>query len=653
MILLAPLLLLAGLALAIPLILHLWQRNEAETEAFPALRYLLTSTRDRDHTRRLRQLFLLLTRLALLTVLTLAAARLVLPVGGRDHPPGSLVLVVDNGISSGLVVDGTRILDHLRDRARDAVGAAGAGDRIWVVAVGEPWRTPVPLTPPQADSVLTTLRPTAVRSVLGDALSRADALLAAAGDGPSQILLFSDFRGILLGEREAVESALLVLDAELPEAPQRGIAEIRVGGGLPPRAGDPSEVEVRIAGADSAGVAVRVHLGEELVSAGRTDERGWGVFPLPSLDAGWWTGRVEIDPDALLTDDQVDFSLQVRSAPAVTVLGSPGPFLGEALETLEAGGRIRTSPPGGTQVQLLTEPAGPLEAGVDAAVDPALELTVVLPPRNPSLLPTFNRWLEARGSSWEMTPADVPLGAEYELEVGGSGFPLSLEDVAVWWRVELQGPAEGILLRTRDGAPWLVEEIEAPGRRLRILASPLDRSSSDLPLSTAMLPFLDRLLDPAEDGGSAPSIEAGQPLPLPPEVRQVRAPDGTLRPADGILFLLETDQPGIWDLLAEDGVTMDRVSVRPAPPPGPRLATEEVAEGIGTGARVIRDPVRWDREILPHRRGREVGPFLVMLAILLLVAEGWLAAPGRAASLRLTHVTPESHSPSSVRRFAP
>jgi hypothetical protein len=647
--LLAPLLLLAGLALAIPLILHLWQRNETETEAFPALRYLLTSTRDRDRTLRLRQLLLLLSRLALLALLVLAAARLVLPIGGRDHPSGSLVLIVDNGLSSGLVVEGSRVLDHLRDRAREAVGAAGAGDRIWVVAAGEPWRTTFPLTPSQADSLLSTLRPTVVDPDLAGALARADALLAAAGDGPAEILLFSDLRGLEMGEPLALESPVLVLDAELPQVPQRGIAEVRVGGGLPPRAGDPSEVEVRIAGADSAGVAVRVHLGEDLVAAGRTDERGWGVFPLPAMEAGWWTGRVEIDPDALLADDVVDFALQVRPAPTVALQGPSPPFLAEALEALEAGDRIRTAPGPSAQVQLLTD----LTGLSDPAVDPATELTVVLPPRDPSLLPAFNRWLEARGASWRMNLPDTPAGAEYRLDVEGSGFPLSLADVTLRWRVGLEGPAGGVLLRTGDGTPWLVEEMEASGRRLRILASPLDRASSDLPLSTAMLPFLDRLLDPAEGPGGATAVQAGRPLPLPPEARQVRAPDGTLHPADGISSLLQTGRTGVWEFLDEGGVVMGRVAVRPAPPPGPRLAAEDVAAWMGTGARIVRDPVRWDQEILPHRRGREVAPFLALLALLLLVAEGWLAAPGRKGGSRSSFVNPQSHSTPSVRRPTP
>ncbi len=621
---LAPLLLLAGLSLAVPLILHLWQRQETETESFPALRYLLTSTRERDRTLRLRQLLLLLTRLALLAVLTLAAARLVLPVGGRDHPPGALVVVVDNGIASGRVVEGERVLDRLRSHAREAVGAAGAADRIWILPVGEPWRTAFPTSPAGADSLLARLEPTPVRGDLGATLARAEALLAAADEGPSQILLLSELRDVDPTTLPALRTPILLAEVELPDEEQRGIAEVRVGGGLPPRAGDPSEVEVRVAGANPEGVAVRVHLEDELVAAGRTDERGWGVFPLPALEEGWRSGWVEIDPDALRTDDRVDFVLRVRPAPTVALTGPPLPFVQEALETLEAAGRIRRSPAGEAQVLLLS--------GDAALPSPATTppLTVLLPPRDPSLLPALNLWLEALGSAWRLGPDEAPQEAERRVAPESSGFPRTLADVPLRWRVRLEGPEGGVLLRTTDGAPWVVEEPLGEDGRIRILASPLDRTSSDLPLSAAMLPFLDRLLDPAEGAGIPTTVEAGHPIPLPPEVRRAREPDGTSRTADGIPSLLGTGRTGVWDLLDAQGATLGRVAVRPAPPPGPRVGAGPVAEalaGEGAEVRTVSGPVPWDREVLAHRRGREVAPALAILALLLLVAEGWLAAP--------------------------
>ncbi|MFW6200401.1 MAG: BatA domain-containing protein, partial [Gemmatimonadota bacterium] len=108
---LSPLLLLAAAALAVPLMLHLFRRRERSRRSFPALRYLKETSRDRARYVRLRQLLLLALRLAVLACLVLAAARLVLPLGGTDHPPGGLAVVVDNGVTSSRVVDDRRVLD--------------------------------------------------------------------------------------------------------------------------------------------------------------------------------------------------------------------------------------------------------------------------------------------------------------------------------------------------------------------------------------------------------------------------------------------------------------------------------------------------------------------------------------------------------------
>ena len=56
---------LAGLAAAaIPIILHLIARRQPPTVVFPAVRYLLDTTREHQHRLRFRNLLLLLVRTA-------------------------------------------------------------------------------------------------------------------------------------------------------------------------------------------------------------------------------------------------------------------------------------------------------------------------------------------------------------------------------------------------------------------------------------------------------------------------------------------------------------------------------------------------------------------------------------------------------------
>jgi hypothetical protein len=141
----------------------------------------------------LRQILLLALRVAALTLIIFAAARLVLPLGGRDDPPAGLAIVVDNGLTSGAVLGNSRVLDSLIVRAREALDRTGERDLVWIVAAGEPWRPSLPMTPDEARARLETLEPTHVTADLGASLARAAALMEAGAPDLREIVLVSDF----------------------------------------------------------------------------------------------------------------------------------------------------------------------------------------------------------------------------------------------------------------------------------------------------------------------------------------------------------------------------------------------------------------------------------------------------------------------------
>ena len=72
---LSPLWLLLAAAIAIPLVLHLLQRHQGPRVVFPAMRYLLRAEREHARQIRLRQLLLLLLRLAIILFIAFTAAR--------------------------------------------------------------------------------------------------------------------------------------------------------------------------------------------------------------------------------------------------------------------------------------------------------------------------------------------------------------------------------------------------------------------------------------------------------------------------------------------------------------------------------------------------------------------------------------------------
>ena len=136
---LSPLFLLAGLAVAVPLILHLFHRHDARRVAFPALRYLLRTEKEHARTIRLRQLLLLLLRMAVILLLVGAGTRPFLRGGGGVHDPTAAVIILDNSMSSGLIRGGNRVLDLLKAVALKSVDGASDEDRVWLIRAGQAW----------------------------------------------------------------------------------------------------------------------------------------------------------------------------------------------------------------------------------------------------------------------------------------------------------------------------------------------------------------------------------------------------------------------------------------------------------------------------------------------------------------------------------
>ena len=130
---LSPLFLLAGVAVAVPIFLHLFQRHQTRRLSFPALRYLERTEREHARQIRLRQIILLLLRVTVLLLLVGAGARLFFAGRGASHPPTAAVIIIDNSLSSGRVDGERRVLEGLKELARSTLDEATDDDRFWVI----------------------------------------------------------------------------------------------------------------------------------------------------------------------------------------------------------------------------------------------------------------------------------------------------------------------------------------------------------------------------------------------------------------------------------------------------------------------------------------------------------------------------------------
>jgi len=579
---LLPAALAALVMVGLPLALHLLRREEFRREDFPALRYLPPEARTSDRRLRIRERILLALRVAAVVLAVFAAARWILPVGASHLPPADLVLVVDDGIGSGAVVEGRRILDLQRDLATGVLASLGPMDRVWLIPASEPRSLRLPVSPAEAREQLEALEPALAPAPVEEAIDRATALLSLRPEGPRRVVVvrFDGARDLRTAPGEGPFDVLEV-DPGIPFPENRGILGVEVNGGLPPRSGEPMEIRVQVSGADAA---VRFVVEGEVVAATRTDRDGEAILVLPPRAPGRITGWLELDPDALRLDDRVPVEIQVLPPPRVQLLGDPGSWVRTALATLDAGGRIQlaagTPDPDARLAGIPGLPAG-------SAILVTDDVVVFLPPTDPTLVARANQVLAAllapaageRGPPLWLAEPRATEGFQEVNRVPGLPEAARGTEVRRHYRLATRDgervPPLALLL---DGSPWI---LETGPPTVRVLASPMDTAWTRLPVSAAMIPVLERLLlpSPAGPAGSREAMASAHP-PVP--------------------------------------VSPDPVASRGPPP---RM---------------------WTASLLPERRGRDATPFLAWLLFVILCTEGWLAAGPRSR----TRPDPETSSPS-------
>ena len=466
-----PVLLLAGLTVAVPLLLHLLHRNEQPRIAFPALQYLLRTEKDHARKIRLRQWLLLALRCVVVLLIAFAAARTVLRSGGAAHPPTALTIILDNSLSSQRVVGGARALDSLKARALDVVNLAGEDDRIWILRAGEPWDVAPPQNRDGARARILDTDPSDAAGNLAAALRRADRLLDDASLENTEIHLLSDLQATAFptAEDPAPPRHPVVVFRGLAEPePNRYVRSVMVGGGLAPRSNRRTEVAITVGAStdDTVSAPVRLFLSGQLRGAADAPAQSTVLLPAGPFPEGALEGYAETDPDALRADDRRYLVAQVGPPPAVAVVGDGGGFLREALAVLEESGRIRRTGPAESDVVFSI--AG---AGLDARRPD--QRVVILPALDPALRTAANQRLLAAGLDAQLGESSAGLRTRDDRT--GLGLDSIRLDLA--WTVEGDGD---VLVRRTDGRPWLVMGADISGS-WALLGSPLSPEATSLP----------------------------------------------------------------------------------------------------------------------------------------------------------------------------
>lgn len=582
---------LAGLvAAAIPILLHLLARREPPTIVFPAVRYLVTTTREYNRRLKLQNWLLLLLRTMLVATLVMAAAGPTVPLKGvPGHAPSALVLIVDNSPSSGAVVGGTPQLAQMVAAGRRVLARATPDDALWLVAADG-----IPRRGDRASlgELLDDMKVSPRRMELGAAITLAGDVLAA-DPRAGEIVLLTDLQASALSP--AHPSAPVVVGRPASPPPGNvGIGTIETG--TQPWSSDGGRVSVTLVGDSGGTVAVSARIGERPARQALGRVGSTVTLTLPGTPSAWWALTAELDPDEFRLDDRR--VVAVRVAPVAKVRwDSTSRFVAAACEVLAMNRRILRGQ------EVTVGRLGPRSS-------------VIQPPADPAELGALNRALAARGVGWSYGNLST------EAAFSDSGAVVGRHRVTRRYSLQANGSGRTGVLASVSGSPWV-----ARGGNVVLLGSRLEPAWTDLPVSAGFMPFMDVLLNRLARGEAALEQGApGDPVPLPDLVSDVRQGDREWRVEGGGLF--EPPEAGVY-YLQSGRDTVGAISVNPDPRES-RLAraSDTQARRLWKGARVVPLEAVGDHAFSLASRGDLRGP-LLWLTLLVGMAEVGLASAWR------------------------
>ena len=604
---LTPLFLLGLAGLAVPVIIHLIQRERKNVVQFPSLMFLQRIPYQSVQRRRIRNWPLLLLRLAALALIVAAFARpffrrtAVAAAGGSG--PREVVILVDRSYSMGY---GDR-WSRATAMAREAIGQVGPSDRASIVFFSSGGEVALKSTPDRSrlNAAVSTGKPGAGATRYGPALKLAGSIASESTLPRREVILISDFQragwqgaegvrlpdGVMLTPRAITDSStsnLSITPISLQRSTFSQQDRVTVTGGVTNHSSSSApNVELAL---EIDGRAVQT----ERLSIEANSSASFTFAPFTPA-ARNTRGTVRIAADKLPLDNAFNFVVSPKESVRIIIAERPGAprdaslYLSRALALGEAPPfDIVTRSIDSVSTEDLQRASVVILNDVSVAQLTAERLGAFVARGGGLLVSLGSRatWPAAAGSSDILgatlgQPIDRTTGQAARLGALEYGDPIFEA-----FRAPRSGDFSGarfysyrgvtlvkdgqVLARFDDGAPALVGRRVGNGRVL-LWTSSLDLQGNDLPLKAVFLPFVHRMVTTLASYTERPSwltvgdvLEAGRAAPVPGASRQVQ-PRVVLTPS-GERVTLDGEGPDVLEL-TEQGFYEVRAQGRDAAAP--------------------------------------------------------------------------------------
>jgi hypothetical protein len=656
-------------ALAIPVIVHLIQRERKRVVEFPSLMFVQRIPYQSVRRRRIRHWFLLLMRATAMALIILAFARPFFPQGAAAAMAAAggsreIVVLLDQSASMGYA-------DHwqrARDAARNAINSLGTGDRATLVLFSRNAEETIRATADRGrlEATLNAAKLTSGATRYGPALKLAESILTRSTLQRRETILISDFQksgwtgaedvhfgdGMTLTPISVASDTitnLAVPSVTFARAPFSNQERVTVTAGIANKSMDPAAkvpVTLEIDGHQVETLSVNI-------APNASTSVVFQPFTLgePSLH-----GVVRAGSDAFMADNSFDFVLSPSQAVSILVVDSGARrdasfYLTKALSIGNAPAfRVETTAAGRVSPEMLEQRA-----------------VVVL---NDTILPpglsggALKRFVERGGgllialgehSAWPATEADLfpgRLGGVVD-RTEGRGGTIGLRDYShpvfevfkaprsgdfsavrvLRYRALETGPDDRVLARFDDGAVAAAEKRVGTGRVVALNMT-LDDSWNDLARKPVYLPLVHQIVrylsqyelttawqtvGAVVDLSSAYKGRADRVV-VTPAAERVRYPST----APGIL---ELNEHGIYEVRSASNSSgrPDRIAVNldPAESDLTRMDPQELVAAVIGRATPVNAQLEKPAELTPEEAERREGLwwYLLVGGMMLLAAE--------------------------------
>lgn len=546
-----PAFLIGGLAIAVPIILHLLRRKTETIVDFPAVRLLTKAPLEQQRRRRLREIILLVLRVAALLLLALAFARPYLTSAGAAATAPVTLVALDTSMS----LTAPKQFEAAREAARKAIDEAPLGDVVGLMTFADSATVLVPPTVDRAAAraAIDAAVPGAGGTRYRTALARAAEVV---GQRQGRVVVVTDLQqvGWEVGDEGGVPDGLEVRVIEIkPPAGNLAVTSVR-------REARDVVVAVHNFGNAPARVPVRVLVDGKEVGVGRVEVGAQAAadarVPVPLPVRGAAEVRID-DAEGYQPDNSRFFVLDPPSPiPVALVTADPtglsgGLYVERALGVAAEGRAFRVTVVDGRTFSGWT----PTQVDAQAAIVVLASRTLERQGRD-----TIARYLSNGGQVWLTLGPDIDVAALRDLVGADPGVeekpntvtagvatlvtadarhPVfrpflspsgALGDVRMEQYRRLKDQSgRAVLARLSGGAPALTEQTVGRGRLL-IFASDLDNQWNRFPLNAAFVPFtletVRYMTQGREERQALVVPESPNGTPATPGVAEVQAPGG-------------------------------------------------------------------------------------------------------------------------------